>query len=111
MRQTLIMLTFAACVLLSSTVYGEGAKVPASTTAIEKAVLPTMSVPANTNGANIKIVPMHNFAEAFHIDDMLLAEIHWLGDETFYSIGYKAVLSKEKTEIFVPPAKLLSNCG
>lgn len=103
MRKLFYTLAFVAFALSTATVYGEGAKVPASTTAIEKAVKTTsVELPANTNGANITPLT-HIDINGYNVEILGLKVIHWVADEEFYLNGYKALLSKEVTSIFVPP--------
>src|ERR1700722_14726805 len=96
------LLIILAIVIASITVYGEGAKVPASTPAIVKAGLVTeVTLPANTKGAII--TPVINVECYTEVKDLRLAEIHWADDETFYAVGYKALLNGTPDEIIAPP--------
>ena len=103
------MLSIVACVLSMSTVYGEGAKVPASTTIIDKAEKAIVA-PAYSNGATIYPLTCHSdFVHGYNVEIASLDKIWWVVDETFYATGYKVVLNKEVTEIIAPPERKNAN--
>ena len=92
-----------------TSVYCEGATVPASTTIIEKAIMATPVVlTAFDNGAIVSPLIMHSdFVHGYNVEIASLDKIHWVVDETFYAIGYKSLLNKEVREIFAPPKVLI----
>lgn len=100
---TTAFLLFAVTVFTS--VYCEAATVPAATTIIEKAILPTpVEFVACPNGAIISPIFFHSdFITGYNVQILSLHKIHWVVDETFYATGYKALLNKEVTEILAPP--------
>ena len=102
MRKTIFLLGAIAFVLSLTTVYGEVPKVPGTTLVIDKAVIADNAKPAS-NGANIYRLSAPELF-GYNVEILGLAKIHWVADETFYSTGYKALLSKEVTQIFVPPS-------
>lgn len=106
---TTLFLLFAVTVFTS--VYCEAAKVPAATTILDKAMLPTpVEFVACPDGAIfLPVYFHHDFIQGYNVGIAFLSKIHWVVDETFYLTGYKALLNRVPDKIFAPPKYLTAN--
>lgn len=104
MRKPIYMTFLLLCAVAYTSVSCAVTKVPVTTHECEKAVLPTtVEFSANFHGAIIKFIPNYDWNGGAYVAFYAVKRIVWSVDETFYSNGYRAKLSKAVKEVIVPP--------